>query len=104
MEDDEQGADPVVEDEIYEVDRILQTKMHGRKRMFLVRWKNYGEEADSWEPEDLLLDGAEETVKEFMLKYEEEKQTKKKVIPIQNMLSPLIFIIVLEYPKERTTF
>jgi len=67
------------EDEIYEVDRILQTKMQGRTRMFLVRWKNYGPEADSWEPKSMLMDGASEAVNEFMEEYEKEKAAKKKV-------------------------
>ena len=30
--------------EEYEVEKILKTKMEGKKRKFLVRWKNYGEE------------------------------------------------------------
>ncbi|KAE9551546.1 hypothetical protein FO519_005239 [Halicephalobus sp. NKZ332] len=66
------------DDEIYEVDRILQTKMQGRTRMFLVRWKNYGPEADSWEPMDMLKEGASEAVNEFMVQYEKDKATKKK--------------------------
>lgn len=66
------------DDEIYEVDHILQTKMQGRTRMFLVRWKNYGPEADSWEPKSMLMDGASEAVKDFMEEYEKKKAAKKK--------------------------
>uniref|UniRef100_A0AC34QB50 Chromo domain-containing protein n=1 Tax=Panagrolaimus sp. JU765 TaxID=591449 RepID=A0AC34QB50_9BILA len=74
----ESNGNPGGEDEIYEVDRILQTRMQGKARMFLVRWKNYGPDADSWEPYDVLKDGAEESVKEFMEEYEKNKAAKKK--------------------------
>uniref|UniRef100_A0A7E4UX77 Chromo domain-containing protein n=1 Tax=Panagrellus redivivus TaxID=6233 RepID=A0A7E4UX77_PANRE len=60
----------------YEVDYIMKTRMHGRKRFFLVRWKGFGPEADSWEPIDMLTVGAKETVEEYMAKYNEEKKNQ----------------------------
>jgi hypothetical protein len=61
--------DPVVvqgEDE-YEVAEILNRRGKGRLERFLVRWKNFGPEHDTWEPRshlvhcpDLLADFEEE--------------------------------------------
>lgn len=28
--------------------------MNGKKKMYKIRWKNYGESSDTWEPEDSL--------------------------------------------------
>jgi hypothetical protein len=64
------------DEEEFEVEEILDTKMSGRKRLFKVRWKNYGPEWDTWEPEDSLKDGAEESMKEFMIQYEANKKSK----------------------------
>lgn len=74
--EDEENA-PAAEEEEFEVEQILDTKLNGRKRLFKVRWKNYGPEWDTWEPEDSLKDGAEESMKEFMIKYEADKKNSK---------------------------
>uniref|UniRef100_A0A914YYK9 Chromo domain-containing protein n=1 Tax=Panagrolaimus superbus TaxID=310955 RepID=A0A914YYK9_9BILA len=74
--EDEENA-PAADAEEFEVEQILDTKMSGRKRLFKVRWKNYGPEYDTWEPEEMLKDGAEESMKEFMIKYEAEKKNSK---------------------------
>lgn len=42
-----------VEDEVYEVDKLLDHKIN-RVRHFLVRWKNFTSEHDSWVTEDDL--------------------------------------------------
>lgn len=53
--------------------------------MFLVRWKGYGPEADSWEPEDILMEDASEVVQEFMEQFNVKKKktvsfcSKKKI-------------------------
>lgn len=38
-------------DNEFEVENIIADKMKGRTRLFLVRWKGYGEADDSWVPE-----------------------------------------------------
>jgi hypothetical protein len=73
---EDENEKPVEDEEEFEVEKILDTKMSGRKRLFKVRWKNYGPEWDTWEPEDSLKDGAEESMKEFMIQYEANKKSK----------------------------
>jgi hypothetical protein len=73
---EDENEKPAGDEEEFEVEQILDTKMSGRKRLFKVRWKNYGPEWDTWEPEDSLKDGAEESMKEFMIQYEANKKSK----------------------------
>ena len=44
---------PVEPDEEYEVERILEARKvsHGTKREYLVKWKGYTEDENTWEPE-----------------------------------------------------
>uniref|UniRef100_A0A914BV77 Chromo domain-containing protein n=1 Tax=Acrobeloides nanus TaxID=290746 RepID=A0A914BV77_9BILA len=72
--------------EIFEVDQILDTKMSGRKRIFLVSWKGFPASENSWEPED-NLGGASEAVKTFMEKYNEKvkkPQGKRKSTSVES--------------------
>lgn len=50
-EDDDADADG---DGDYEVEDIVDHKVERKKKFYLVRWKNYGSESDTWEPEDSL--------------------------------------------------
>lgn len=50
-DDDDADADA---DGDYEVEDIVDHKVDKKKKVYLVRWKNYGPESDTWEPEDSL--------------------------------------------------
>lgn len=70
-----QGQKPAAPVEIegqeeWEVDRILNAKWFRGKKKYLVRWKGFTAEADSWESEE-DLENAKELVEEFHQQYGE---------------------------------
>jgi len=66
------------EDGNYEVGRILEVKFSkvGGKREFLVRWKGWGPDGDTWEPEENL--DCEELIEKFMAKHEKIMEVSEK--------------------------
>ncbi|XP_022737028.1 DNA (cytosine-5)-methyltransferase CMT3-like [Durio zibethinus] len=70
-EDDDDDEEGDVEDEVFEVERILaicygDPKEKGERGLyFKVRWKNYGPEEDTWEPLEGLGD-CRERLKDFV--------------------------------------
>jgi len=62
----------------YEVARILEVKFSkvGGKREFLVRWKGWGPDGDTWEPEENL--DCEELIEKFMVKHEKIMEVSEK--------------------------
>ena len=44
--------------EEYEIDHIVDSKLYRKQRRYLVRWKGYGPESDTWLPESELADCA----------------------------------------------
>uniref|UniRef100_A0A915LF42 Chromo domain-containing protein n=2 Tax=Meloidogyne javanica TaxID=6303 RepID=A0A915LF42_MELJA len=65
------------DDKEYEVEKILKQKRERGKTLFLVRWRGYGPSDDSWEPQENLVDGAQDVLDAFL---EEQAQLKKKEI------------------------
>jgi hypothetical protein len=59
--------DPVtiVGEETYEVEKILDSKLLRGKLHYLVKWKGYTAEHNSWEPERNLVPGSNRLIKEF---------------------------------------
>ena len=54
--------DPILADDgqpEYEVEAILDSRMHYRKLQYLVCWKGYGPEHNSWEPAQNLANSPE---------------------------------------------
>ena len=51
-----------------EVEEVLSSRARYRKVQYLIKWKGYGPNDNTWEPYDSLLGGAEESVKDFCLK------------------------------------
>ena len=61
---DEPGPIEVQGQEEYEVESILDSRRYRRKLQFLVKWKGYTSEHNSWEPEDNLKN-AQSQIKKF---------------------------------------
>lgn len=65
------------EDEDYEVERILDVVVHrNNKREFLIRWKGYSSNSDSWEPEENL--DCKDLIDKFMAKVDQLKNLSQK--------------------------
>ena len=58
---------PVVVEELleYEVEGILNSRYYRSKLQYLVKWKGYGFEHNTWEPAENLLENANEEVLRF---------------------------------------
>ncbi|QRW25579.1 Retrotransposable element Tf2 protein [Rhizoctonia solani] len=51
-------------EEEYEVEQIIDSKRQRGKWFYLIKWKGYGPEDNSWEPEE-LLEHSQEEIKQF---------------------------------------
>jgi len=63
-----QPPPPTIDDEgeeQFEVEEILDTKLHYGKRKWLVRWKGYGDEENTW-LDHVQMENAKETIQEFV--------------------------------------
>jgi hypothetical protein len=54
-----------LEESEYVIDRILTSEVRKGKVFYLVGWKGYGPDENTWEPYENLKDGAEEVVKQY---------------------------------------
>jgi len=74
----EQPAPVIIEgEEEYEVEKILNKKKFRGKDWYLVWWKGYTVEEDTWKPKE-NLGNAEDLVKEFEEVYDEIGRVKKR--------------------------
>ncbi|CAJ0935640.1 unnamed protein product, partial [Mesorhabditis belari] len=74
QESEESGDDG----EVFEVEELLATRVQRKKRVYLVRWKGYGEEHNSWEPETNLMNSAADIVEEFKAQAAKRSSTTPK--------------------------
>jgi len=51
--------DPETQEEIWEVEEILAVKKMGRQLKWLIKWKGWGHENNTWEPKSYLTDCSE---------------------------------------------
>ena len=51
-------------EEEYEVEEIRAIRVEGNERQYLIKWKNYGEEHNSWEPKG-HLEHSQTTLQQF---------------------------------------
>ena len=61
---------PVHGEEEWEIDDILDSRSHHGRTMYLVRWKGFTKESDSWEPQENL-----ENAKAMVDAYEKRRKT-----------------------------
>jgi len=54
-----------IEDNTYEVEEILDSKIKNKKVLYLVSWKGYGPDESTWEPIEHILGGGEEALADF---------------------------------------
>lgn len=52
----------------YEVEKILDDKVERKRKYYMVRWKGYGKESDTWEPKTNL------SCARLIIDYEKSKQ------------------------------
>nr|XP_043606096.1 DNA (cytosine-5)-methyltransferase CMT3-like [Erigeron canadensis] len=80
--DDDDAQEDDEDEEVFEVDEILSICYGDPKKIklpglyFKIRWKGYGPEEDTWEPEDGLGD-CEEKLKQFV-----QKGFANKILPV----------------------
>lgn len=72
--DEEVDADDNEDD--YEVEDIVAHKVEKKKKLYLVKWKNYGSESNTWEPESGL--SCPEIIQKYNDAHAEEPMPKKE--------------------------
>ena len=58
MSNDDSGSDDEAVDDIFQVERIVKRRIVKGKLQYHVKWENYGEQHNTWEPANSFLDDA----------------------------------------------
>ena len=82
--------DCILLEETYTVERIVAKKKFKGKLKYLVKWENYPEEQNTWEPIENLAN-----VRDLIRNFEEEEE-KKKLIEMHSKKTPQMASSVIE--------
>ena len=52
----------------YEIESVIASQLYKGRVLYLCHWKGYSNDHRTWEPYENLMNGAEDTVKDFHLK------------------------------------
>ncbi|XP_075266292.1 uncharacterized protein LOC142358676 isoform X2 [Convolutriloba macropyga] len=70
------GSDGSDDEEDYEVEKITGHKRQDNEYVYKVRWKNYGKDQDTWEPQS-NLDNCQRAIDEYWARRNADKEKKR---------------------------
>uniref|UniRef100_A0A7S4DX17 Chromo domain-containing protein n=1 Tax=Lotharella globosa TaxID=91324 RepID=A0A7S4DX17_9EUKA len=66
--------------EVFEIECILDKRKRKGKDFFLVKWKGYDEDHNTWEPAESFQEGFEDALADFNKRKEAEKKKRKSTL------------------------